>query len=391
MKNTDNYQTRSQAFNYVLAACLLILSSCSSKPSPETVSDSAMDTPSESTYELSSKQFESSNMELGKMAMGTFHQVVKANGMFDVPPENRATVSCYFGGTVKEIHLLPGEKVRKGQVLFRLENPEYVQIQQDYLEAKGQLAYLKSDYERQKNLAVDNVTSQKNYLKAEADYTVTRVRFESLSKKLELMNIEVKGLTAEKMQTTIAIMSPIDGYVTEVAISRGAYLNPSDMAVSIVNTDHLHLELKIFEKDLAKVRVGQPIEFQIQDDQSKKYQATVHLVNKTVDMDKRTVNIHGHLMDEKLTSYFTPGMYVEANILTKSDSSWSLPKDALVDIAGRFYVMVLQKSSESSYSFEKKEVITGASDSNQIEVLNFKDFPEGTQFLVKGAFNLITE
>src|SRR5690606_33026367 len=114
-------------------------------------------------------QFQSSNMVLGKMEMGSFHEVVKANGMFDVPPENRAAVSCYFGGTVKDIRLLPGQKVKKGQVLFILENPDYVQMQQDFLEAKGQLAYLKSDYERQKNLAQDNVTSQKNYLKAESE------------------------------------------------------------------------------------------------------------------------------------------------------------------------------------------------------------------------------
>ena len=321
--------------------------------------------------------------------MKEFHQVVKANGMFDVPPENRASISSYYGGTVKNIQLLPGERVKKGQILFILENPDYVQLQQDFLEAKGQLTYLKSDYERQKNLVQDRVTSQKSYLKSESEYTVTRVRVESISKKLKLMNIDPNTLTIGNIHTTINIYSPINGYVTKVNITRGAYLNPSEVAITLVDTDHLHLELNIFEKDISKVDIGQPIRFRVQEDIGRQYEAVVHLVNKVVDPENRTIGIHGHLLNEKLSTKFNPGMYVEAEIYTTSESKKSLPQDAIVEVDGQYYVLVLESSSNGNYVFAQKEVKTGKSDNGYIEILNYQDFNINAEFLVNGAFKLI--
>jgi len=391
MKNRKKYKVKNRFPIYLMVVSLLTWASCSTKKGAPRADKLVAEIPIEEVYELTINQYKSSDMECGKLEMKTFHEVVKANGMFDVPPESLAAVSCYIGGSVKDIHLLPGQRVKKGEVLFILENPEYVQLQQDYLEAQGQLVYLKSDYERQKNLAQDNVTSQKTYLKAESDYTVTRVKVESLSKKLTLLNINPNTVTIETIHTTVNVLSPISGYVTQVAISRGAFLKPSEMAITIVNTDHLHLELNIFEKDFAKVRVGQPIQFRIQEDISNTYNASVQLVNKTVDYEKRTIGIHGHLADIKLVNKFNPGMYVEADIFISSESKMSLPPGAVIEADGKYYVLVLLSSSNIGYSFAKKEVKTGSSGDGSIEILNTKDFKENTEFLIKGSFNLITE
>jgi cobalt-zinc-cadmium efflux system membrane fusion protein len=371
-------------------ALLLALASCSSGTDTPAAAEPAAQTPAEGTYELSNAQFESSGMQLGKLAMKTFHEVVKATGMFDVPPENRASVGSYFGGTVTDIRLLPGERVKKGQLLFTLENPDFVQMQQEYLESQGQLTNLKADYERQKNLLQDQVTSQKNFLKAEADYTVTRVKVASLARKLSLMNINPNTLSLENIQTTVSITSPINGYVTQVNINRGTFLPASQSAITIVDTDHLHLELNIFEKDLPHVRIGQTIRFSIQEDQRSTYTATVHLVNKTVDPENRTIGIHGHLTDENLSSLFSPGMYVEADINTSSSVKAALPEEALVEVEGKYYVLALQ-SQNNGYTLVKKEVKAGQTNDGFVEILNPQDFEDNTQFLISGAFNLISE
>lgn len=376
---------------YLIVASLLILVSCSSNSDRSTNEEAGAVATTADIYELTTEQFQSSNLTLGTLETTTFHAVVKAIGIIDVPPANIAAVSSYFGGTVKDIQLLPGEYVKKGQRLFILENPDYVQMQQEYLEAKGQLSYLKSDYERQKNLAQDNVTSQKNFLKAESDYTVTSVKAESLGKKLTLMNINPNTLTVDNIRTTISVPSPISGYVTKVGISRGSFLNPSQTAVTIVDTDHMHLELSIFEKDLPSIQKGQTIKFRIQEDDNEEYDASVYLVNRTVDIEKRNIGIHGHLTDEKLAGRLNPGMYVEADIYTTTESKISLPAEAVVEIESRYYVLVLQNSSDAGYTFLKKEVKTGLSNNDNIEILNHEEFPKNSQFLTKGAFNLITE
>ncbi|MEP5106705.1 MAG: efflux RND transporter periplasmic adaptor subunit, partial [Ekhidna sp.] len=229
------------------------------------------------------------------------------------------------------------------------------------------------------------------YLKAESDYTIMNVKVESLSKKLTLMGINPTILSTETIQTTIRITSPISGYVTSVNVNKGSFLSPSQTALSIVNTDHLHLELKVFEKDLIKVETDQPILFKLLDGSTKEHQATVHLVNKSVDPEDRTVGIHGHLSEQKLSSKFNPGMYVEADILTTSESKAALPQEAIVELEGKYFVLVLVTSSTESYTFMKKEVNVGSSINGYVQILNANDFKDNSEVLVKGAFNLITE
>ena len=162
----------------------------------------------ENKYEITSKQFEASGMSLGKVEKATFNDIIKAKGRLDVPPKNRANVSTFFGGTVRGINLLPGEKVSKGQKLFIIENPDFIQIQQNYLEAIGKSDYLKSDFERQKNLAKDSVSSQKKYHMASSDYQVNQAKIASLAKKLRLMNINPKALSVNNIQTTMTVYAP---------------------------------------------------------------------------------------------------------------------------------------------------------------------------------------
>lgn len=352
----------------------------------EKTSNESID-PTQNSIDLTSLQFNSGGMKLGAMSEQEFNTVVKANGLFAVPPQNRAEVSAYFAGYVKDLYLLPGDAVRKGEVLFTIENPEYVQIQQDFLEAKGRLAYLKSNYERQKELLADNVTSQKNFLKAESEYNVTLAQYQSFKKKLSLMNIDSDHLSGESLQSVIEVLSPISGYATTVHASKGMYLNPSDKAITVTNIDDLHLELKIFEKDLPQIQKGQLIHFQLQSNNQKTYQGKVHLVNRAIDEQERTVEIHGDLVHESETKLFAPGMYIEAEIITQSEKGWALPQDAIVLVDETHYVLVKQ----SETTFVKKPVHIGATYHGYTQILNFQDFPLNTQFLTVGAFNLITE
>ena len=374
------------AFN-LLVFLFAGLVSCTS----ENKKTDAVDLASESKADVitvTQSQFKSAEMKLGKLSEQVFYHAVQANGIFDVPPENKAAVSAYYGGYVKEIKLLPGQKIRKGHTLFTLENPEYVQMQQDFLEAKGQLAYLKSDYERQKNLVADNVTSQKNYLKSEADYKVMLAKYESLKKKLWLININPNNVTPSNIRSTIAISSPISGFITAVNAIKGMFLKPDDIAVTITNTDHMHLELSVFEKDLLVVKEKQPITFKLQNDTEKKFEATVYLVSKSLDPQKRTADVHGHITNEADEKLFTPGMYVEAEILTSSDTTLALPQDAVINIEDRYFVLV--RNNDKALTFERKEVKVGKSGNGYYEILNHEKL-KNSEILLNGAFNLIQE
>lgn len=372
----------------LLVLVMVSLISCDASNKSET-SDS--NDPSENaatdSITITESQFKASNMALGKLTLQDFSTSIKANGMFDVPPQNKAAVSAYFAGYVKNITLLPGDVVKKGQVLFTMENPEYVQVQQDFLEAKGRLNYLKSDYDRQKLLVDDQVTSQKNFLKAESEYKVTLVQFQSLKKKLGLMNINSNTLTGENISSVISVLSPLSGFATSINASKGIFLNPSDVAMTITNTDQLHIELKIFEKDLPAVKVGQSIKIMLQNEPGKVYEGKVHLINRAINAAERTIDIHGDLVNKDDAKLFAPGMYLVANILTSTKKLLALPQESVANIENDFFVLVKQNTT----SFKRIPVKIGETYNGYVQILNAEDFDANAEFLTKGAFNLISE
>ncbi|GAB4241572.1 MAG: efflux RND transporter periplasmic adaptor subunit [Ekhidna sp.] len=240
---------------------------------------------------------------------------ISITGYIDVPPENRAAISPYYGGFVKNIKVLPGQTVKRGETLFTLENPDYLKVQQDYLESKEQLDYLKADYERQKQLADEKITSTKNFKKAESDYKVMLARYQSLKEQLKLMELSVEEIESGRLFSSISIKAPISGSITTVNITKSAFADAKEVAVEIVNLEHIHLELEVFEKDALLIKEGQQISFKIPETGSQVYQGKVHLVGKSIDPKKRTIRVHGHIEEE--IEGLIPGMFVEAMIFVK--------------------------------------------------------------------------
>ncbi len=374
----------------ILISTGLMLTACSTKESAPAGAIDISENPHVDEIVITKAQFEAAGMKLGLLEQQTFDKHIKANGYIDVPPERKASVSVKFGGFVKTLSILPGDKVKLGAVLFTLENPEYLQLQQDYLETRALLTYLQSDYERQKALASENIASQKNYLKAESDYLVAKARLEGLREKLRMISINMERLDKGNIEPVVNVYSPINGFISKVNITRGVFVAPADVAVEIVDTDHMHTELLVFEKDVADIRKGQKINFQVTGSPVK-HTGEVYLVGRTIESDTRTVNIHGHIHEEESISDLLPGMYVEATIDVASVQRPVLPAEAVVSIDNVQYALVLLRETPDEYRFKRLEVTTGQFNNQWIEIVNASSIQPDTKFLVKGAFNLVME
>jgi cobalt-zinc-cadmium efflux system membrane fusion protein len=337
---------------------------------------------------LSKEQFELGGMELGTITAFTYEETVNANGYIDVPPQNRAKIGTFLGGYVKTANLLPGDKVKKGQAIVTLENIDYLKLQQNFLEAKEKLAYLKSVYEVQVTLAEEKISSQRSHLQARSEYLSMLANYESLKKQLKLLHLSPENISAETLESSITLPAPFDGYITQMNVVPGMFVNPSDIICEIINPDHMHLELKVFEKDVLNLKQGQVIEFRIPGASSISYMAEIILIGKTVEGDDRTISVHAHINNDKLVS-LTTGMYVEARIKTNERMLSGLPVDALVSEEGGTYIMRKTTGPDDNLSFEKIPVEVGLKTEQWFEVLNPDSFTAGNkEILVKGGFNL---
>jgi cobalt-zinc-cadmium efflux system membrane fusion protein len=365
-----------------ILALSIVLFSCKETATEEVViRDDTMVT-------VTAPQFKSSTMEIASPTEQDFEVTIKAAGKIDVPPENRAKVTTFVGGNVKSTTLLVGDKVRKGQALLTLENTEFLDIQKDYLEVAEQIKYLESEYERQKTLFDEKITSQKNYLKAESDYRVAKGMYQSLRAKLSLLNISPSNVEKGILTSVITIYSPMSGDIVVMNSNVGMHFAPSDTMLEIIETDHLHLELNVFEKDILKVKVEQDINFTVPEATNEIFHAKVHLVGKSIEGNERTINVHGHL-DENLKQRLITGMFVEAAIVVDSKKGLAIPTEALITENNKNFVLLFKEEKNNTYFFKKVAVKIGEKSEKYVEIISSDQINSSSKILTKGVFDVV--
>lgn len=382
-----NYTTK----QVIILLTGFILFSCSKSDQKEV--SGPVNAKSERTEEVqlirvSKEQFENETMNLAELKEQPFPELIKATGMIDVPPNSRAIVSAYIGGYIKDSPLLVGDKVKKGQRLLSIENIAFLQLQQEYLETFEQLSYLESEFERQNELYREKITSKKAFLKAESDFKTARVRCNSLRKKLELLNISPARVEAGQLSSTAIIYAPLQGDIINIDVSTGTYVSPSDEIMEIVNTEHIHLEIKVFERDALRVKKGQKVLFSLPESSTEKFEGEVYLIGRSIGAD-RTVKVHVHIQEDP-TATFIPGMFVESAIFTNQEMNLALPESAVNEINGKKYVLQLKSDQNGQFVFEKTEVLTGVTFDHQVMIENHHALDLNGKYL-SGDVNLILE
>lgn len=378
------YITLFSIFLYCFSACG---DTGTKNEAPQTINET---TEGPTTIKVTDAQFEGDGMELGGLGEQNFATLVTVAGIIDIPPQNKAVISAFSGGYIKHTPLLIGNSVKKGEVLVSLENPEFIQMQQEYLEAVEQLAYLKSEYDRQKTLLAERITSQKNFLKAESDYKRNLAIYNGLRKKLRMLNISPENAEKGILTPEATIYAPISGYVTAVNVSIGQYVSPSEIIMEIVNTDHIHVELSVFEKDILNIKKNQEIRFRIPEVSKEYYEAEVYLVGTSIDPKNRTVKVHGHLAEDENYN-FAIGMFVEAEIFTQDKIRTSLPDTAVIELEDKYFVLVLDKEENGVRTFRPEEVKIGERYNGYTAITDLGNINSPDQILTKGGFYLLGE
>jgi len=342
----------------------------------------------DNSIKITKSQFEGENMRLNKMEEVSFPTFIRTTGMIDVPPKNRAAISTFIGGCIKSSPFLVGDRVKKGQALVTIENLDFLEMQQEYIEINEQLKYLKSDYDRQIELYSEKITSEKSFLKAESNYKRAFAMHNGLKEKLKLLNFNIVSIENGNLTSIATIYSPISGSITEVNVNIGSFVSPSDKIMEIVNTDHIHLELKVFEKDILKVKKDQKVIFRIPESLDKSFIGVIHLIGKSID-ENRMVQVHAHIENEYKHNFIV-GMFVESDIVIDDKPSKALPENAIIDSNGNSYLLMLKSQENDNYIFVKKEVIIGQTYNGFTAIKNSKQFKDTNLFLL-GGFNLISE
>jgi membrane fusion protein, heavy metal efflux system len=373
----------------ILASFIIALTSCSNGKQPGETKET--ETLPDNIVELRDDQAKLAGIGFGAVELRSISGSFKVNGIVAVSPQDMATVCMPMGGFVKSASLMPGSAVNKGQVLAILENQDFVDIQQNYLEAKNKLDFAEAEYRRHTELFKDDVYSKQNLQQVTTEYKNLKAQVRALEQKLALINVNPSDLTEDNIRSTIALYSPISGFVRTVNVNLGKYVSPTDVLFEIVNSNKLFLELTLFEKDADKVKAGQKIHFFI-NNETEQHEAVIFQTGKSINPDK-TYKVYASVSGT--CKNILPGMYVNALVEASYSKVTALPSEAIVSFDDKDYIFVFDKNKQENgkpfTEFRIVEVHKGVSDGDYTEII----LPEGfnistSKIVIKGAYNLLS-
>ncbi|MCB0820050.1 MAG: efflux RND transporter periplasmic adaptor subunit [Bacteroidetes bacterium] len=363
---------------FIYAALPFILGACGNKQE-ETAGNIPVNSNTDEVN-LSKEQRNLAGITINNPAKRIISREIRLNGFLEAPPGNVISIFAPYGGYVRSTPLLQGMHIHKGDEIASIEHQDYVQLQQDYLEVKNKLNFAQTEFERQKQLFSGEASSRKKLDEAQTDLNALHIHLNALSEKLDFCGINPEGLTATNIKRNITLHSPVNAFVKSVNINRGKFVSGQDVVAELIDTDHLHVELKAFEKDYPFIKKGASIKFSTTGSENNVYSAHVYLVGKAIG-DDRSITIHGHLDNE--SADFTPGQSVVAYISTGSDSLLSIESSAVFSQDGKEFVF--EELPNGLFNMTEVEVIE--SDGKYSAIAGNK-LSESSRIVVSGVMSL---
>lgn len=351
--------------------------------------------------ELNEAQYNASEITLGTFAPKNLSEVINANGYTKLPRQNQADVSVHVSGIVKSIVISEGQAVKKGQLVATIESPEFTRMQEEYLTSKSNLEFLKLEFERQKILIEEEVSAKKVFQKTKAEYDIEKARFNSLQRQLRVLNIN----TSATLSSTVPVLAPISGYITEVNIKIGSNVEAGKPLLSIVDNSQLHVDLLVYEKDLHKVKSGQNVRFVLTNQDNSEIIGTIFSIGKAFENETKSVAVHADISNDK--QQLIPGMYVNALIDVGANTVNALPTDAIVKAEGKEFIFILEgihdeeaahdhdepnhdhsapKAKVKAYHFQRIEVKTGAAQLGFVQTTVLQEIAPDAKIVLHGAY-----
>jgi cobalt-zinc-cadmium efflux system membrane fusion protein len=346
----------------------------------------------EGVVELTKEQVETVGLELNSLEKKSLGNSIKVTGQLELFPQDRANISPLVGGNVRSINIIEGDKVIKGQVLAYLEHLDIITMQQEYQEKNNQLAFLKKDFERKQTLYNKGVASGREFQMAQSKFKSTTSSVNGLRAKLRLLGIHTDKVLQGQIFSAMPITTPISGYVDEVMINLGDYAAPQTKMFTVSDNSEIHVDFKVYEKDIRKVKEGQEIYFTVAAKPNELLKAKIHAIGKTFESEPKALHVHADVHNEN--KELLPGMYVEGRIVQDKKMAFAVPEDAIIKDGAQSFIFILYeegKKVRNKIKFKMIPVNIGIADLEFVEISLSLDITKDLKVVTKGAYALSSE
>ena len=382
--------------------CLSGLSACQQKPASDQPPAAPASAASHSTdtVELTDRQLKLGDVGIGPVSYRNLSQVITVNGRLAVPAGSRVSITALQGGFVRHLPLLVGQRVRRGQLLARIENLDLIQIQQDYAETQSRLTYLDAEYNRQRELNAQNANALKVLQQTTADRSAAQARLRGLSQRLRLVGIDPQTTLQGPFTPYYRVLAPVSGVVTEVGTNRGQFVQPADVMAQLTSSEGLYAELTVFENDLPRIREGQRVQLQLTTEAGTKRSGRVAIINRAFETD-RSVRVVVRL--DRPDADLLPNTFLTARIDLGAQRVTALPEEAIVRSEGSEYIFVAvadpspngngaTDGGQATQAFRAVRVRRGVTEKGYSQVMLPGSFSiDRSRVVIRGAYAVLSQ
>jgi len=340
---------------------------------------------------LTKDQAETIGLEFGELSSIKVNDFVKATGTLGLPPNAYSSVSTKANGIINGTKkFVEGNYIEKGTIIAYLENSDFIITQQDYLEAKAKLELIRFEVERQKTLVESNAGVTKNLQNAQAELAMFEAKTQGLAKQLSFLGISISNLSPSTIRQQIAVVAPMSGYISKISFHNGMYAQSTISLMDIISSEHLHLELDVYEKDISAIKVSQKISYTVPALGQTIYYGSVEVIGKEFNSDSKTVRVHGHL--EGVQPQFLKDLFLNAKIFLNNVETTALPENAIIKDGESSYIYVAHNEKEATeIEFEKINVVLGSTENGYTAVKLIDAISDEMQIVTKGAYYIYAQ
>ena len=350
----------------------LIFFGCSKQETPETVIESQ-------GVSLTKQQIAFNGIETGPLSKRPVSHRVSAVGKVELPPNYSVSLSAPISAFVEEIYILPGSKVKKGQKLVKLAHPSIVKVQEAFLSLSAANEFLTREFERKEKLVEGNGVSIKELQLTKSELVSNQAQLTTVKENLSRLNIQWKDVKLGTIRDHAWLLAPFNGVVTEVNVKKGGLIPEGEHTISVISREHVHIELEVFQKDINKIRTGQPVKIRLPES-DKSYDGEVFLVNGELNEQSGSANIHVHPAET------FPDVPVKSVVFSeihyKIDTVFAISSNELIRQGNEFFLFVKDQDL-----YQKVKVNTGFNDGDYTEVKG-PEYLFSSQIVLKGNYAL---
>lgn len=309
---------------------------------------------------------------------------LQATGKIQAHQFRKAIISYPFPARISRIHVRPGEWVNPEQPLVTLQSEAVGEAKAEYFKTVADLELAANNLEREKRLFDRGAGAGKNLQAAEAERKVAEAARDAAEKKLHILGFTEKQIreagSVHEINPLITLFAPIAGNVVDNSTVLGGMVDQTTEILTILDPRFLCVDADIYERDIARVRIGQRVDVAVPAYPGLVFKGTLKYVGDVMKEDTRTVTVRTEVENDGRR--LKPGMFATIDIVLEEHiRALTVPAAAVLD-DGPDKIVFVRKGEE----FIRRAVRTGSRVDGYLEVT--EGLSEGEEVVVKGNYQL---